>query len=348
MRPTRRGWVLVGAVALAFGMSTAYGPRSLNALVAPGVVAMVAAAWQVYRFSPPTLRREHPERGERGGTARIRLDFSTDTPRSARVVDEVDEGLAAIDDGNVRELSLGETTVAYDVALRARGERTLGPTTVEVRDVLGLMRSTTRYPSTAGVLVHPRVHLLSAPEREALLRLHGGVGDDRQAVDGLRRYRRGDPLRDVHWKSSAKQPDGELVVKKFATEERSRSVLLATVATADGSDATAEADAVAEAAASVAAVLLESGVNVGLATSAGRVAPDDPDGLRALLDHLAVAGAGSPPEHALADADVVVESAGDGVSVTIDGRDHDFSDLVDDRRNDGSDREAATAAEVAA
>ena len=247
MRPTLRGWVLAGVVLFAFGMSTVYGPRALNAVVAPGIVALAAAAWQVHRAEPPTLRREHPDRGERGGTARIRLDFDTDTPRSARVVDAIDEGLTAVDGGNVREVSLGETTLAYDVELVSRGERSVGPTTVEIRDVFGLMRSTTRYPSTATILVQPRVHPLAAPMREAIVRLHGGVGHDRQAVDGLRRYRRGDPLRDVHWRSSAKQPDGELVVKQFATEESSRSVEVAAAAEADGADAAAAADAMADA-----------------------------------------------------------------------------------------------------
>lgn len=322
MRPTRRGWVLVGVIVFAFATATAFGPRGLNAVVAPGVVALAAAAWQVRGFEPPALTREHQERGERGGTVRVRLNFETDTPRSARVVERVGDGLVA--DGADRELSLGNTTVAYDLDLAERGEWTIGPTTVEVRDVLGLVSATTRYPATGRVIVHPRVHLLSAPKREALAQLHGGIGDDRQAVDGIRFYRRGDPLRDVHWKSSAKRPDDELIVKKFATEERSRSVHIVAQA-AEGA-----ADAMAEAAASVAAALLESGVGVDLSTPSGRVDSDDPEGLRAILDHLARAGDGWVTTRVREDADVVVVATGRGVRVTIDGRSHDFTDLAED------------------
>ena len=331
MRPTRRGWALVSVLVVAFATATVYGPRGLNAVVAPGLVALAAAVWQLYRFEPPRLTREHPERGERGATVRVRLDFETDTPLSARISESIGEGLSAT--GAEAEVSLGDTTLAYDLHLDERGAHALGPTTVVVRDVLGLLRQRFPYPGSGRIVVHPRVHLLSAPKREALASLHGGVGDDRQVVDGLRKYRRGDPLRDVHWKSSAKQPDDGLVVKQFATEESARSVEIAAE-----SSATA-ADGMAEAAASVAAALLESGVRVGLTTPSGRVDPDDSGGLRAILDHLATADAGSLPAGVRRDADVLVEGAGRGVRVTIDGRTHDFSDVAGD---------APTAAEVAA
>ena len=330
MRPTRRGWALVGVLVVAFATATVYGPRGLNAVVAPGVVALAAAVWQLYRFEPPRLTREHPERGERGTTVRVRLDFETDTPLSARVSESIGEGLSAT--GAEAELSLGDTTIAYDLNLDERGERTVGPATVVVRDVLGLLRQRFPYPGSARVLVHPRVHLLSSPKREALATLHGGVGDDRQAVSGLRQYQRGDPLRDVHWKSSAKQPDDGMVVKQFATEESTRSVEVAAE-----SQATA-ADAMAEATVSVAAALMETGVRVGVTTPSGRVEPDDPGGMRAILDHLATAEAGSLPAGVRRDADVLVEGAGRSVRVTIDGRTHDFSDVV----------AASAAAEVAA
>lgn len=335
MRPTRRGWVLVGVVVLAFATAAVYGPRGLNAVVAPGVVALAAGVWQIYRFEPPSLTREHPERGERGATTRVRLALETDTPRTARVADSIGEGLSAT--GAERELSLGDTTVAYDLHLDSRGERTVGPTTVVVRDVLGLVSETFTYPSRGRIVVHPRVHLLSAPKREALAQLHGGVGDDRQAVDGVRRYHRGDPLRDVHWKTSAKQPDDELVVKQFATEESSRSVEIA------AESATGAGDAMADAAASVAAFLVESGVRVGLTTPSGRVPPDDSGGRQAVLDHLAGARDGSLPGGVRNDADVHVRATGDGVRVTIDDRTHDFSDLVREAR---APSDAIDAAEV--
>lgn len=308
MRPTRRGWVVVVAVAAAFGSAVAFGPRGLNAIVAPGVVAIVAAAWQLRRFEPPSLSREHPPRGEQGGTARIRLTFDTDTPRSAHVVEAVG-GAAALD----RSRTIASTTLAYEVDLPDRGELQVGPTTVTVRDVLGLLKRTFDYPETGSILVHPPVRQLPGPVRAALVEVHGGPGDERQAVEGIRRYQRGDPLRDVHWKKSAAQADRELVVKRFSAEGGSRTVSI--VAEADPG----ETDAMAGVAASVAVTLIEAGVSVALETPSGRVDPDAA-GRRAVLDHLARVGPGQVHARTRREADVTVHATSDGVSVSVGGR----------------------------
>lgn len=308
MRPTRRGWVVVLAVVGALGSAIAFGPRGLNAIVAPGIVAFVAAVWQLRQFDPPSLSREHPARGEQGGTIRVRLRFDTDTPRSSRVVEAVG-GTTALD----RSQTIGRTTLAYDVDLAERGERTVGPTTVTVRDGLGLLRRTFDYPETGSILVHPPVHQPPGPVRDALVEVHGAVGDDRQAVAGIRRYRRSDPLRDVHWKKSAAQADRELVVKRFAADTGSQTVTIAAEA------APGNTDAMAEVTASVAVALLEAGVTVALATPSGRVDPDAP-GRRALLDHLARVGPGDVPARTRREADVHVRATADGVVVSVGGR----------------------------
>jgi len=335
MRPTRRGWAVIAAVVVAFASAAAFGPRGLNAVVAPGIVALLAAVWQLYRFEPPTVSRTLPARGERGSTVRVRLSLETATPRSAHVVESLDPGLEA--SGADRTLSVGDTTTQYDLHLAARGERRVGPVRVVARDVLGLLSRTVNYSDRETIVVRPRVHLLSGPRREALTRLHGGASDDRQAFDGLRRYRRGDPLRDIHWKSSARQPDGELVVRQFATEEGARTVEIA-VESAPGS-----ADAMAEAAASVAVALLEAGVQVGLTTPSGRVDPDDGGGREAILDHLAVAGHGTVPPATRTDADVHVSATASRLRVTIGGVEHPFSALAGSRLvvPDGADARAA-------
>jgi len=326
MRPTARGWVVLAGVVLAFAMAVAFGPRGLNAIVAPGVVALLAAVWQTVRFEPPALDREVPSRGERGSTVPVRLSFVTDTPRSARVVDAVGDGLDAT--GAERSLSLGTTTLEYDLHLTARGERQVGPTTLVVRDVLGLVQTRIRYADRSSILVRPRVHLLSGPRREALSALHGGSGEDRGAFDGLRQYTRGDPLRDVHWRSSAKRPDDELIVKQFAAEAGDRTVEVA----AESSDDPGAPDAMAEAAASLAVSLFDAGVDVGLSTPSGRVEPDDPGGRDAILDHLARAGGGTLPARTREGAGVLVEAtgaaAGVRVTVTIEDQSFDFPELA--------------------
>jgi len=308
MRPTRRGWAVILTIALAFGSALAFGPRGLNAIVTPGAVALVAAAWQLRRLDPPSLSREHSPRGEQGGTARIRLAFDTDTPRSARVVETVG-GVVAMD----RAQTLGRTTLTCDVDLTDRGELSVGPTTVSVRDGLGLIKRTFDYPTTDSILVHPPIRQLPGPVRSALVAVHGATGEDRQAVEGIRHYRRGDPLRDVHWKKSAAQADRELVVKRFAAEAGSQSV--AVVAEADPG----ETDAMAAVAASVAVTLVEAGVSVALETPAGRVGPDGA-GRRAVLDHLARVGPGAVSARTRREADVGISATADGVRISVGGR----------------------------
>lgn len=320
MRLSARGWVVALAVVGAVASAAAFGPRGLNAIAAPGLVALVAGAWQVYRTEPPSLSRSLPERGERGATVRVRLEVSATPARSARVVDEVAWGLEA--DGADRELVVDDdTTVEYDLHLAARGRRSVGPATVVVRDVLGLLTRRFTFPDRDAVVVHPRVHRLAGPRSEVLARLHGGAGDDRRAFDGLRTYRRGDPLRDIHWRSSAKQPDEEFVVKQFAIEEGGRTVEIAAGAAAGRSDA------MAEAAASVAVGLLESGVRVGLTTPGGRLEPQDVAGPRVVLDHLAEVGHGPVSATARDRADAVVHASMDDVRVTVGTHDLAFSEL---------------------
>ncbi len=314
MRLTQRGQAMVVVIVAAIAMGALFGARGLNAVAAPGAVALVAAAVQVWRLEPPSFEREVPTNGYRGETVPIRLQFRVDRPFSARLHDIVDEGLTAV--GNERALSLQSGTVEYDIELRERGERTIGPTFLEARDVLGLLKRTIRYPGRDEILVRPKVHLLAGPRREELVRLYGGHSDERQEFDHLRQYERGDPLRDIHWKSSAKQPDEQLIVKEFAAEEGTRSVEIAAGA-APGHD-----DAMADAAASVAVDLLQTGVAVGLTTPSGHLEPDvGLEHRNRLLDHLAVARAGEASGGG--QADIRIESTADGVRVEL--RDVGFS-----------------------
>lgn len=319
MRLTRRGQAMVVVIVAAIAMGAMFGARGLNAVAAPGAVALLAAAIQVWRLDAPSFEREVPANGYRGEAVPIRLHFRVDRPFSARVHDVVDEGLSA--EGNDRALALQSGTIEYEIHLDDRGEQSIGPTFVEARDVLGLVRRTIRYPGRDEMLVRPQVHLLAGPRREDLVRLYGGHSDERQEFDHLRHYERGDPLRDIHWKSSAKQPDDQLIVKEFAAEEGTRSVVIAAGA-APGQD-----DAMADAAASIAVDLLRTGVSVGLTTPSGHLEPDvGLDHRNRLLDHLAVARAGSPS--GAAQADIRIESTRDGVRVELTDTGFSFRELA--------------------
>ena len=54
LRPTRRGYAVVAVVVGGVAAGAVFGARALDAVVLPGVVALVAAVVQVRRGSAPT------------------------------------------------------------------------------------------------------------------------------------------------------------------------------------------------------------------------------------------------------------------------------------------------------
>ncbi|MFC4552904.1 MULTISPECIES: DUF58 domain-containing protein [Halorussus] len=321
---TRRGWALVAVVVAAVAMAARFSPRALNAVVGPAVVALVAAAVQMRRAAQPDLKLRVPEYGFAGETATVSLDFDAPTPLSAVVALDAADGLDASDDRV--ETTVDSGTVTFDVDLRERGVGRVGPVEVVAQDVFGLWKRTYRYPVEREVVVFPRIRRLrDAGDLAALHREFGLNG--RERFDQLREYERGDPLRDVHWKSSAKRPDADLVVMEFeADEERQRIELLAE---ADEG----RADDVAEAAASVATYLLEADLAVGLTVPGGRVEPGAGDEhLTELLSALARTSAGTVAGDRREDADVVVAGPKDSeeVRVTVGERTVTFGQLSGD------------------
>ncbi|WP_162562562.1 DUF58 domain-containing protein [Salinigranum rubrum] len=210
---------------------------------------------------------------------------------------------------------------------RRRGLHTVGPVSLVARDVLGLATRRFSLSETDDLLVYPRVHDLSNRAKRDLLALHDTAeSNDRDEFDRLREYVRGDSLRDVHWKTSAKRDD--LIVKEFSAENRSRTVVLA-VSGEEG-----RADEMAEAGATITLAFLRAGVPVTLATPDGTlsVAPGD---RRQALDHLARVGHGTaaPEEEPL----VSVRATRQGTVVRLGGREVSFDEMV---RSTGRDRRA--------
>lgn len=309
MRLTRRGYAVLAVVALAVGSGAAFGPRGLNAIAAPGAVALAYAAVRVWRYGEPTVERDLPRRGTQGTTVAVELDVTADPPFSARLDEVIDEGLAA--EGHDRTVGLGAEPVTYELRLQRRGERRVGPLTIEARDPLGLVSRSFEIRGSQAILVRPPVYPLAGARADELVWVFGG-GDDRQEFDYLRHYRRGDPLRDVHWRSSAKVPGEAFVVKEFSTDEGLESAIVAGSA-ADGYD-----DELAAAVASIADHLLAAGLEVGLAIPDATLPPRRGSDQRdQLLDALALTRGGPLHERDRRRADVVVRADAEGVSVEL-------------------------------
>lgn len=305
VRPTRRGLAVAGIAVAGVAMSAAFGPRSLDAIVMPAGVALLAAGVQLYAFDVPRVDRVTPPDGDPGTTGTVTLAFATDTPATAVVRDRLPPGV----DGDARTTTLvGGDPCTYEVTYRERGEHALGPVVVRARDVLGVAERTVTVDGDDTVLVYPRVFHPSVAVTERLRSLATpGERAERGTFDHLREYARGDSLRDVHWKSSAKRDD--LVVREFTDDGDRRTVTVAASATVG------HADRMAEAAASVGVALLDEGVHVSLSTPGGTVAAPPSDAGR-LLEHLARVGVGRV---ATRDADVTVSATDEGVTVGVGG-----------------------------
>jgi uncharacterized protein (DUF58 family) len=317
-RLTRRGWAVAAVGVAGVGLAATFGPRALNAVVLPAIVALGAALVQVWTVGTPPARRDVPPDDHAGATHPVRLRFETDAPFAARVREGADEGLdvepAAV------ETTVGDRPVEFEVTYRERGVRRLGPVAVTARDVLGLAVGERTCEGRSAVVVYPRVHALTPTALEDLRGLaSAGRSNDRDEFDRLREYDRGDSLRDVHWKTSAKRED--LVVKEFTADNRSQRVQVAAGASEE------QADAMAEAVASVVLALLGEGVPVELATPSGTLEAVPGDD-RTVLDHLARVGPGRVP---IEEADVVVEASNGRVTVRIAGTTRAFETLTSDR-----------------
>ncbi|WP_267642094.1 DUF58 domain-containing protein [Haloarchaeobius amylolyticus] len=333
---TRRGIGAIALVVLTSAMAIRFGSRQLGAIIIPVVVALLGAGIQLYMTGRPEVTRKVPDDGYIGETKPVRLVFDLSSPVGARVVDDVPTGVRAA--GNEFDTTIGDNELTYEIEYLFRGQHELGPLSVTVRDVLGLTERTYTYSMHDTVLVYPRVYTLTGATRHDLNLLpEGSPEHNREEFDSLREYARGDSLRDVHWKSSAKRTGDDLVVKEFIAEDDLGDVKIAAEA-ADGWD-----DEMAEAAASIALYLLDAGIAVGLAAPNGDLPVDaGADQREAILHRLATVGPGQVPESYREEADIViVASENTGVSVEMRESTVPFESFVGDATTAAAAREVS-------
>lgn len=306
---TRRGWAALGLAGGCLVVSVLFGARggALNAVVLAMVVTVLAAVVTTRRATAPPVERRLPPDDAVGAEGEVALEFDPEVPVTGVVEDTVAEGLDA--EGATRETTVADEPLTYTVRYRDRGVHEVGPLSVTAADVLGLARVRFEYAGVDALTVYPRVYELRGMTRSRLVALAGDAPDrEREEFDRVREYDPGDDLRDVHWRTSAKRPGEDLVVKEFLAEDEVDTVAVAVESTAD------DADQAAEVAASVAAHLLSAGLEVRLDTPdhQGGTAVAGPAGRRAVLERLAVFDGGTLTPGAR-DADVHVDAREDPV-----------------------------------
>jgi len=317
MRLTRRGIAVLVVAVAAVLLAWLSGPRSLNAVAAPLVIAVVAGAIQVKRTGAPSVERSQPRRGFPGERRTVTL--TVEGRGVARISEQIPDGLSATTDFE-RTLP---TTVDYDLDYEGRGVHEITRTTVGVRDVLGLVEQRHVVYERTEVVVYPSVYSLGDATFTRSLGLDRG---ERSEFDRLREYVPGDSLRDVHWKSSAKRDD--LLVTEYTDPVSDEGVTIAARATED------HVDDMATAAATLLVGALRSGLTTALALPNGSIdeGHGQPHQQRA-LELLARTTAGDVPRPMWDDADVRIRADATGVTVTLGEATHDLASLTRTRDN---------------
>mgnify|MGYP000306641307 CR=1 FL=1 len=329
MRLTRRGWALVAVVVVAEVLAILHGARALNAVAAPAVIALAAGAVQVARAERPTVDRGAVSPGFPGDRREVSLEVSGSGV--ATVLDRTVDGVAvhrsvADETGSATLEATLPTEFTYEVEFAARGRHRLGPVIVRVRDVLGLVTTEYDVEETTVTLVYPPVYQVAG--RETLLReILDRDAVERDEFDELREYVPGDPLRDVHWKSTAKDPES-MYVTEFADRRIDDTVVLAASSEDDA------ADAMAAAAASIAVMAIDAGVSVELrAPSVSVPTGGGVDHRDRILRALALTDGGHPSPSDMEGVDIHVHADAEGVSLTLGSRTHDFEEMTVSRAN---------------
>lgn len=290
---TLRGRAFVAAGITAIVCAVIFGQPALTrvgvlVLALPLVAALVVGR---RRHDPSVARTVWPHLLRAGESARIDLTVSSDRRRA--------DGALLVEDTLPYALGtrprfvlqgLGqhwERTVTYPVRSELRGQFAIGPLSVRITDPFGLVERRRSVGGTAELVVTPRVLPLPA------IPLSGGwqgAGEHRpQAFASgssedvsVREYRRGDDLRRVHWRSSART--GELMVRlEEQPWEAHATVLVDNRQQAHrGQGPASSLEAAIIAAASMVVHLEQHGYAVQLATADGAAADGADQALRRL------------------------------------------------------------------
>ena len=165
----------------------------------------------------------------RANTVTIVLSNRSDRPITGTVMDDPIED-ATVDraPGALRDPPRSSAELRYEITPTRRGKRSLGGITVRYALPLGLLSRQERIELPRDVDVYPDVHAARALEmlrrqgredaRLGSLRVRGGDTE----FERLRPYQRGDEMKHVDWRASARRDD--LVARQYQAESNQNVV----------------------------------------------------------------------------------------------------------------------------
>lgn len=258
LRPTKLAGALVFACLILFAVGTNVQAGWLIVLTALVLGALAAGlVLPALAVRGIEVARLAPESAFAGDRVEVSLVVRSRAP-SARGLVLVRDRFLGTGAAVVPRLAAGEsrTYIGERDAVR-RGVHVSGPCEIATGAPFGVARATRHVKVSSQTVVYPRVYDVADPGRLAGVLTEGGRPRPAAAGDStsVREYRPGDPLRHVHWRSSART--GRLVVREFE-EHASGDVAVLVVPGAD--DETV--DAVTSAACSYAIAAVDAGRRV--------------------------------------------------------------------------------------
>ncbi len=113
----------------------------------------------------------------------------------------------------------------------------VGPVRSVQGDPLGLVRREVTWTGTENLFVHPRTVRVASLTTGYLRDLEGETTNDRSPSDvafhTLREYVVGDDRRHIHWRTTARQTDGKLMVREFVDTRRAHLALVLSLRAGD-------------------------------------------------------------------------------------------------------------------
>jgi uncharacterized protein (DUF58 family) len=218
VRPTGRALLLGTLGALLYGAGANV---SAGWVVVVAAVSLASLPWALVSALRASSRleitRSLPASATAGVAVGVRLEVTAPTTAMVVVHDTL-TGAVGVATGLRRTVSL-----EGDAPLR-RGAQASGLVRVELSDPFGLVRVVCAGEVPADGVALPAVPPLRRGATDASWAITAGgeasrTGDGTETM-GVREYRPGDPIRGVHWRSTARR--GQLVVRELAEPSRAR------------------------------------------------------------------------------------------------------------------------------
>jgi uncharacterized protein (DUF58 family) len=268
---TRHGWTAIVAAAASFVIGRVFGLIELYVVGVGIVIALLVAVMSVQRRLPPlnVKRIVSPSMVSVGEPARVDIQLAN-YGRQASPYLQLWEPVGNNGGAPMQLAKLAPghaASAAYRVPTARRGLIRTGPLRALRRDVLGLTQRTTTLAGTEEVLIVPHTIPLPFPSVGSSGRLGQHLrmkswGQTGSEFHSLREYQRGDDIRRINWKASARATS--LIVRETALEGIRRCTVVLDTRASEYSGSSFEQAVIG--AASITASAAHAGVNTRFVT----------------------------------------------------------------------------------